>query len=236
MAIGLLPADQGLIMSKHLVRDLENLQRQILTMAGYVEEAIYKSIQALQDHDKVIAQEVIAADDKVDELDNVVTEECLKLLALHQPVAIDLRRIATVFMITTDLERMGDLATDIAERAIILATPHAIPIPDKLPRMTDLTTAMVRQSLDAFVNLDSKQARRVIRLDDEVDRYNAEIIAELMARMKAAPETIEPNLSMFSAVRHLERIADHATNIAEDVLYLVDGELVRHRHAAIGDD
>jgi phosphate transport system protein len=205
-------------------------------MAGYVEEAIYKSIQALQEHDKSIAYDVVTADDKVDELDNAVTEECLKLLALHQPVAIDLRRIATTFMITTDLERMGDLATDIAERAIVLATPNSTPIPDKLPRMTDLTTAMVRQSLDAFVNLDAKQARRVIRLDDEVDRYNAEIIAELMARMKANPDTIESNLSLFSAVRHLERIADHATNIAEDVLYLVDGELVRHRHQAIDDE
>ena len=223
-------------MSKHLVRDLENLQRQILAMAGSVEEAIYKSIQALQEHDKALAQEVISGDNKIDELDNAVTEECLKLMALHQPVASDLRRIATVFMITTDLERMGDLATDIAERAVSLAAPNKIPIPDKLPRMTDMTTSMVRQSLDAFVNLDSKQARRVIRLDDEVDRYNVEIIDELMARMKAAPDTIEPNLSLFSAVRHLERIADHATNIAEDVLYLVDGEIVRHRHQTIADD
>jgi len=223
-------------MSKHLVRDLENLQRQILAMAGTVEESIYKSIQALQDHDKAIAQEVLAGDNKIDELDNAVTEECLKLLALHQPVARDLRRIATVFMIATDLERMGDLAADIADRAVSLATPNKIPIPDKLPRMTDLTTSMVRQSLDSFVNQDSKQARRVIRLDDEVDRYNDEIIEELMGRMKASPDAIEPNLSLFSAVRHLERIADHATNIAEDVLYLVDGEIVRHRHQKIADD
>jgi phosphate transport system protein len=223
-------------MSKHLDRDLDNLQRQILVMAGSVEESIYKSIQALQEHDKALAQEVIAGDNTIDELDNAVTEECLKLMALHQPVASDLRRIATVFMITTDLERMGDLATDIAERAIALAGLNKIAIPDKLSRMTDVTTSMVRQSLDAFVNLDGKMARRVIRLDDEVDRYNVEIIDELMARMKAAPDTIDPNLSLFSAVRHLERIADHATNIAEDVLYLVDGELVRHRHQVMKDD
>jgi len=223
-------------MSKHLVRDLENLQRRILVMAGSVEESIYKSIQALQEHDKAIAQEVLAGDNKIDELENAVTEECLKLLALHQPVARDLRRIATVFMIATDLERMGDLAADIADRAVSLATPNTLPIPDKLPRMTDLTTSMVRQSLDSFVNQDSKQARRVIRLDDEVDRYNDEIIEELMVRMKASPDAIEPNLSLFSAVRHLERIADHATNIAEDVLYLVDGEIVRHRHQIIADD
>ena len=102
--------------------------------------------------------------------------------------------------------------------------------------MTDLTTSMVRQSLDAFVNLDGKQAKRVIRLDDEVDRYNTEIIDELISRMKVNPETIEANLSLFSAVRHLERIADHATNIAEDVLYLVDGEIVRHRHQTIEEE
>jgi phosphate transport system protein len=223
-------------MSKHLVRDLESLQRQILRMAGYVEEMIYRSIQALRERDKALALDVIESDNKVDELDNAVIEECLKLLALHQPVAKDLRRIATVFMIATDLERMGDLASDIAERAIAMTGASKIPIPDKLPQMTDLTTAMVRQSLDAFVNLDGKQAKRVIRLDDEVDRLNAEIIDELIVRMKAASETVDSNISLFSAVRHLERIADHATNIGEDVLYLVDGEIVRHRHQQIEDD
>jgi phosphate transport system protein len=227
------PADwdlpEILFMSKHLVRDLENLQRQVLAMAGAVEEAIYKAIQALQEHDRNLAREVTEGDNRVDELENAVTEECLKLLALHQPVARDLRRIAAVMMITTDLERMGDLATDIAQRAIALAGTGAQATPAKLSRMTDLTTSMVRQSLDSFVNLDSKQARRVIRFDDEVDRYNAEIIGELIERMKTSPEQIEPCLSLFSAIRHLERIADHATNIAEDVVYLVEGEIVRHR-------
>jgi phosphate transport system protein len=223
-------------MSKHLVRDLENLQRQVLAMAGAVEESIYKAIQALQEHDKNLAREVAEGDNRIDELENAVTEECLKLLALHQPVAKDLRRIAAVLMITTDLERMGDLASDIAERAIALAYPGSQLVPAKLARMTDVTTSMVRQSLDAFVNLDAKLARKVIRLDDEVDRYNAEIIGELIERMKSAPDLIEPCLSLFSAIRHLERIADHATNIAEDVVYLVEGEIVRHRPEAIGPD
>jgi phosphate transport system protein len=203
-------------------------------MAGSVEEAIYKAIQALREHDPVLAQDVIAGDDRVDTLENAITEECLKLLALYQPVAGDLRRIATAMMIATDLERMGDLATDIANRAIPLSSPPIEPVPANLLRMTDLTTSMVRQSLDAFVNQDSKQARHVIRLDDEVDRFNAEIIAELIERMKSSPNRIEANLSLFSAVRHLERIADHATNIAEDVVYLVEGEIVRHRPEAIG--
>jgi phosphate transport system protein len=149
-------------------------------------------------------------------------------------VAIDLRRIAAAMMINIDLERMGDLAEDIAERAIVLARPPLLPISPKLQRMTDLTTMMVRQSLDAFVNLSTVEAQTVMRMDDEVDRYNEEIIQEIVQAMKGAPALIEPGLSMFSAIRHLERIADHATNIAEDVVYLVEGEIVRHRPSSVG--
>jgi phosphate transport system protein len=155
------------------------------------------------------------------------------VLALHQPVAIDLRRIGAILKINTDLERMADLAEDIAERALVLAEPPYIPVPEGLQRMTDLTASMVRQSLDAFVHLDAQLARRVWRLDDQVDRYNDEIIAELIRTMRSAPEMVESGLSLFSAVRHLERIADHATNIAEDVVYLVEGEIVRHRPEAV---
>jgi phosphate transport system protein len=223
-------------MSKYFARELENLRRQTLLMAGYVEEAIHKSISALECHDKLLAQEVAAADDEVDDLDNEVTEGCLKILALHQPMASDLRQVVAVLMIATDLERMGDLAADIAHRAVALSLPTPVPNPSKLRKMTELTTSMVRQSLDAFVNMDGKLARTVIRMDDQVDRLNSEIIEELVARMKSSPESVEPNLSLFSAVRHLERIADHATNIAEDAIYLLDGDIVRHRPEAIGDD
>jgi phosphate transport system protein len=156
------------------------------------------------------------------------------MLALHQPVAIDLRRITAAMMIVVDLERMGDLAEEIAERALQLCHPPYFPIPERLQRMTDLTTTMVRQSLDAFVNLDVHLARLVYRLDDEVDGYCSQIIKELVQTMKTSPELIEAGLSLFSATRHLERIADHATNIAEDVLYLVEGEIVRHRPHAVG--
>ena len=216
-------------MAKHLQRDLDDLQRDLLALAGLVEMAIHKAIQALQERDVALAQEVIAGDSQIDHEENHIDEECLKVLALHQPVAIDLRRIAAAMMINTDLERMGDLAEEIAERAIILARPPLLPIPEKLQRMTDLTTMMVRQSLDSFVNLDTTAAQTVMRMDDEVDRYNIEIIAQLVADMKSSPATIEAGLSMFSAVRQLERIADHATNIAEDVVYLVEGEIIRHR-------
>jgi phosphate transport system protein len=133
---------------------------------------------------------------------------------------------------------MGDLAEEIAERALQLARPPYLPIPEKLQRMTDLTTMMVRQSLDAFVGLNARQARLVWRLDDEVDRYNNEIIRDLIVTMQESPHLVEAGLSLFSATRHLERIADHATNIAEDVVYLVEGEIVRHRPAAVvaGED
>ncbi len=154
-------------------------------------------------------------------------------MALHQPVAVDLRRIAAALKINTELERMADLAEDIAERALYLAQLPAVPVPERLQRMTDLTTTMVRQSLDSFVNLDSRQARRVCRLDDEVDRYNNEIIQELIDMMQESPAMVEPGLSLFSATRHLERIADHATNIAEDVVYLVEGTIIRHQPAAV---
>lgn len=220
-------------MSKHLERDLENLQRDILALASAVEKAINQSIRALQEREILLAEQVIAGDEPIDQQENRIEEECLKMLALHQPVAADLRRIAAVLKINTDLERMADLAVDIAERALRLTELPAIDVPEKLQRMTELTTMMVRQSLEAFVKPDVRLARRVCRLDDEVDRYNAEIIQELIQMMHQSAAMIEPALSLFSAIHHLERIADHATNIAEDVIYLVEGEIVRHRPEAI---
>ena len=220
-------------MSKHLERDLESLQHDLLALASSVEEAIHKATRALQNREPELAQEVIEGDNAIDQEENHVEEECLKMLALHQPVAVDLRRIVAALKINTELERMADLAEDIAERALHLSQLPHIPIPGKLQRMTDLTTSMVRQSLDAFINLDPKLARLVCRLDDEVDRFNNEIIDELIHLMQKSPEMVEPGLSLFAATRHLERIADHATNIAEDIVYLVEGEIVRHRPAAV---
>lgn len=220
-------------MSMHFQRDLENLQRDLIALASSVEDAIHKAIQALRERAAPLARQVIEGDDAIDDEENHIEEECLKLLALHQPVAVDLRRITAALKINSELERMADLAEDIAERALQLAHLPEIAVPAKLERMTDLTTSMVRQSLDAFINLDVRQARTVCRLDDEVDRYNCEIIDELIKIMEKKPQVVEAGLSFFSATRHLERIADHATNIAEDVVYLVEGEIVRHRPAAI---
>jgi phosphate transport system protein len=216
-------------MAKHFHRDLDNLQKDILTMAGLVEGSIQKAIEALQKRDVRLANDVIAGDPQIDNEENHIEEECLKILALHQPVAVDLRRITAAMMINIDLERMGDLAEEIAERVLEMVQLPIFPVPARLQHMTDLTTMMVRQSLDSFVNLDTKQARSVMRMDDEVDRYNAEMIDDILKSMKTSPALIEPGLSLFSATRHLERIADHATNIAEDVVYLAEGEIIRHR-------
>ena len=219
-------------MSKHWERDLENLQRHLMAMAMSVEEAIFKGTRALRERDAALAREVVDGDSAIDQEENYVENECLKMLALHQPVAIDLRRIIAALKINTDLERMADLAVNMAERALSLAELPKIAVPERLQRMTDATTSMVRQSLDAFVMLNAEQARRVILMDDEVDRYNREIIAELIGHMERSPELVPAFISFFSAVRQLERIADHATNIAEDVIYLIEGEIIRHHPVA----
>jgi phosphate transport system protein len=218
---------------KHLQNDLEHLHRALLRLAGYVEDAVITATEALRHRDPEPAQSVIDGDNEIDRLENEVQDECLKILALHAPVAVDLRRISVVLMITTDLERIGDLAVGIAERAVVLAQPPFVPIPDRIESMTIRTLRMLRASLDAFVNGDPSAAARVIRADDEVDRDNDDIIRDLVAEMKHSPELVEPALSLFSAVRHLERIADHAANIAEDVIYLVRGEIVRHHPEAV---
>ena len=220
-------------MSKHLERDLEKLHETVLTLAGHVEDAVGLAVQALQQHDLPLARAVAAGDDRIDRLENDVHNECLKILALHQPVAVDLRRISAVMMIVTDLERMGDGAVGIAERVESLARPPLLAVPALLGHMTDLTTHMVRASIDSFVHLDTAGAGRVIRMDDEVDRDNVELIAYAVQEMKRTPAMIEHGLSFFTAVRYLERIADHATNVAEDVIYLANGEIVRHKPEAI---
>jgi phosphate transport system protein len=222
-------------MSKHWERDLDHLQRHLMALAASVEEAIFKCTRALRERNAELAHEVVAGDSAIDQEENYIENECLKMLALHQPVAIDLRRIIAALKINTDLERMADLAVNIAERALSLSEFPRIAVPDKLQRMADLTTSMVRQSLDAFVMLSAAQARQVIRLDDEVDRYNREIIAELIAHMQQSAEVVPAFMAFFSAVRQLERIADHATNIAEDVVYLIEGEIIRHHPMSVAD-
>jgi phosphate transport system protein len=220
-------------MSMHLNRDLENLQRRILALASAVEDVIDKSIRALFDRDAALARKLIGGDTLIDFEENVIEEEALKILALHQPVAVDLRRVVAILKINTDLERMADLAANIAERALALTQIPESPVPPTFRQMTDLTNTMVRDSLDAFVNLDATLAKRVCRMDDEVDRYNREIIDNVSVLLKRSPENVDAGLHLFSAARQLERIADHATNIAEDVVYLIDGKIIRHHPEAL---
>ncbi len=217
-------------MSIHLIRDLDMLHRLLLTMCSRVEDMIHAAVEALHHPDYSRAREIVAQDDEIDALDVEIEEECLKLLALHQPVAIDLRRITTVMKISAELERVADLGASIAERALgIISTPE-IAVPDNLKEMSRQALDMLHHSIDAYVQLDVRLARRVCLLDESVDQLNREIIAELTALMRNRPDLIESAIHLFSASRQIERVADHATNIAEDVVYLVQGEIIRHRN------
>jgi phosphate transport system protein len=220
-------------MSIHLHRDLEHLQRRVVALASAVEETVEKAIRALFERDGQLALAVTESDTAIDLEENEIEEECLKILALHQPVAVDLRRVAAILKINTDLERMADLAVNIGERAYALARGSEVPVPATFQQMTDLTNSMVRDSLDAFVNLNANLAKRVCRLDDEVDRFNRDIIDQVSHYMKESADHVDGGLQLFSAARQLERIADHATNIAEDVVYLVEGKIIRHHPEAI---
>lgn len=159
-----------------------------------------------------------------------IEEDCLKILALHQPVAVDLRETATVLKINNDLERIADLAVNIAERTIGLSHYPNFHIPAALEPMTKVTVSMLRDAIDAFIDFDTEKARAVCKRDDIVDGYNREIINEIYGLMQTDPSLIKPALHFFSSARHIERIADHTTNIAEDVIYLTEGEIIRHRH------
>ncbi|MGD8412850.1 MAG: phosphate signaling complex protein PhoU [Candidatus Latescibacterota bacterium] len=215
-------------MPRHLERDLDNLSKQLLTMGAMVEEATNKAFLALSQRRKDIAQEVVDGDNAINEMENQVEEECLKILALYQPVATDLRFIITALKVNNDLERIADLAVNIAERAKRLAEMDPNPLPESINKTVSNVQAMVRDSLNSLVNMDSQLARKVCELDDEVDNANRRMFNEMEALMKQDPSEVERAISTLSVSRHLERIADVATNIAEDVIFLVEGEIVRH--------
>jgi phosphate transport system protein len=216
-------------MSKHLQTDLEYLEQDILAQSSMVEEMIEKACRALRELRADIAQDVVDQEATIDRREIRIEEECLKILALHQPVAVDLRRTAAVMKINNELERIADLAVNIAERTQSLAEHPEFSIPETLETMAKLAASMVHDALDAFVQQDVAVARKVCGRDDQVDAYCREVIDELRQMMRLSSEMVEPALHFFSAARQVERIADHATNIAEDVIYLVEGEIARHR-------
>jgi phosphate transport system protein len=197
-------------------------------MCAIVEEIIHKAVDGLGQPGAHLADELHRQDDEIDRWDVKIEEECLKVLALHQPVAVDLRRIAAVLKITAELERVADLGVHIAERSEGLVGHPNLPVPDRLKQMAQVALNMLHRAIDAYVELDGKVARNVIREDDLVDQMQREIIDDLLKTMKHSPELIDPAMHLFSASRHIERIADHATNIAEDVVYLVEGAIIRH--------
>jgi phosphate transport system protein len=215
-------------MQRHFHEELEALKQTLLAMGGLVEDQIRRVMRALLERDDVIAQEVIDRDRQVNTYDIEVDEQCVNLLALHQPAAGDLRFITTAMKIVTDLERIGDQAVNIAQRALELnREPQLKPYID-LPRMADRAQRMVKESLDAFVARDTALARQVCAEDAEVDALKEQIFRELLTFMMEDPRTVSRAIRVILISRFLERVADHATNIAEMVIYLVEGKMVRH--------
>jgi phosphate transport system protein len=209
---------------------LAALKQRLLAMGGLVEERVHQAVVALMERRQELAETVAGGDQQVNDLQIEIDDRCLKVLALQQPLAGDLRLITSAMKINADLERIGDQAVNIAENVLkILAHPPLRPILD-LPRMAEIAERMTRESLDAFVRKDVELARKVLATDDEVDQLKDQVFRVLLTYMMADPSTIHRALGLILISRNLERIADHATNIAEDVIFLVEAKDVRHHH------
>ena len=212
----------------HFQKELEALKENLLKMAAVVEEAIRNSVQSLVKRDSDLARKAFEVEDRINKMELTIDDMCLKLLALRQPMATDLRFITSAMKITTDLERMGDQAVNISERALSLnQEPQIKPYLD-IPRMAEIAQSMVKDVLDAFVNRDPKLARSVCARDDVVDGLNDQVVRELTTYMVSDPKTITRSVHLMIVARCLERIADHATNIAEDVIFMVDALVIKH--------
>jgi phosphate transport system protein len=216
-------------MTVHLERELDRLKKKILALGAIVEERVRMAIKAVETRDRELAKKVIEADDEIDQIEVDVEEGCLKILALYQPVAIDLRFIVAVIKINNDLERIGDIAVNIAERAAFLATQSKVDIPFDFAGMAEKTQSMLKKSLDSLVNMDADLAWEVGAADDEVDAINRDMYLQVQDGIRKNIDRMECLIHLLQTSRHLERIADHATNIAEDVIYMINGEIVRHR-------
>jgi phosphate transport system protein len=208
--------------------ELNELRQRLLAMGGLVEKQIANAVQALVTRDRVLAEVTIQKDHEVNALDVGIDELCLRLLALRQPAGRDLRFITTALKITTDLERIGDRAVSISERAIELGSEPPLKPYIDIPRMADISLSMLRHSLDAFIREDPELALSVCRSDDEVDGLNGQIFRELLSYMIEDPQTITRAMRILFVSKYLERIADHATNIAEMVVFMVKGKSIRH--------
>lgn len=218
-------------MERHMQREIDKLKRRLLELSAEVENDVRMAVRAVEDREPTLAETVLHRETQINATEVEVEEECLKILALYQPVAIDLRFIIAVLKINNDLERLGDLAVNIAERATCLDTREKNEIIEDLTIMADKTQRMLRNSLDALVNLDDALAREVCAADDEVDLIHANLFTKFEKAVHENPERIQYFTNLIGVSRNLERIADHTTNIAEDVIYMSVGEIVRHRGA-----
>jgi phosphate transport system protein len=213
---------------RHFEEELEALQGRLLEMGGLAEERLQAAVHGLVKRDLSLAERVLTGDEPINQLHVEVDERCFRLLALHQPMATDLRRIVAAVKINNDLERVGDLAVNIAEAAQrYVAHAEVKPLID-IPRMSGIAQAMLHDALDAFVKRDTTLAREVLARDDELDLLKTQVFRELLTYMLQDPATIEPSLDLILVSRHLERIGDHATNVAEDVIFMVSAQDVRH--------
>jgi phosphate transport system protein len=215
-------------MAVHLQREIDNLKKKILRLSTMVEENVERAVRSVEKRDADLADKVIDMDKAVDITEIEVEEECLKILALHQPVAVDLRFIVAVLKLNNDLERIGDLTVNIAERSLVLASRPDFTFTSNFPAMMEKARLMLKKCLDALVNLDPKLALEVCASDDEVDALYREMFEKVKDGIRQSPDSIDDYLEMLSISRHLERIADHATNIAEDVIYMIEGSIIRH--------
>ncbi len=216
-------------MGKYLQSDLAEIEHLLSSQARRVESMVLASYRALHERSLTIANEVFVHEKVINATEVEIEEHCLRVLALQQPVAIDLRRVAAAIKINNDLERIADLAVNIAERTKSLADFPSIRVPRELERMLELALEMLRDAHTAFENFDVELSQRVCRRDDEVDNINRQIIASLAQKMELEPENVSGYLHIFSVSRIIERMGDHATNIAEDVVYLARGKITRHR-------
>ena len=216
-------------MPKHMEREIDRLKKQILSLGALVEEALRKAVLAIEERDADLARRVIEGDAEVDQMEVDIEEECLKILALHQPVAVDLRYIVAVLKINNDLERIADLAVNIAERAVFLAGEPATNIPFDFHGMAEKTQSMLRRGLDALVNFDASAAEQVCLDDDEVDDINRQMYGLVMDGIRRDINAMDALVHLLCVSRHVERIADLATSISRDVIYMIRGEIIRHR-------
>ena len=213
---------------KHFSRELENIKKLILSLGTLVEERVRMATTAIENNDAVLAQRIIKSDYEVDEMEVDIEEECLKVLALHQPVAVDLRFIIDVIKINNELERIGDQAVNIAERVWVTAKSEQLERFFDYSAMGEKAQTMLKMSLDALVKMDYDQAFDVVRMDDEVDAIKEQAYDRIKKAIGEHPDKIGYLINLLLISRHLERLADHATNIAEEVIYLIEGEIVRH--------